>query len=74
MLHALARVGFAARFARAWTQWAPAGACAWLDTFFTGVLQNGLVDVGPLRVDGVPFKDEEISWERDGPGGPVRAT
>lgn len=73
VLHALARVGFAARFARAWTRWAPVGACAWLDTFFTGVVQNGLVDVGPLRVDDVPFKDEEISLERDGPGGPARA-
>lgn len=74
VLGALARVGFAARFARAWTQWAPVGACAWLDTFFRGVVLNGLVDVGPLQVDDVPFKDEELSLQRDGPGGPARAT
>ena len=31
---------------------------AWLDTFFRGVVVDGLVDVGPLRLDGVPWKDE----------------
>jgi hypothetical protein len=45
-----------------------------LDTFFRGVVIDGLVDVGPLRIDGVPFKDEEISLARDGPGGPARAS
>jgi hypothetical protein len=74
VLLALARVGFAGRFARAWKEWAPAGACAWLDTFFRAVVLDGLADVGPLRVDGVPFKEAEISLERDGPGGPARAT
>jgi hypothetical protein len=74
VLLALARLGFAARFARAWTEWAPVGACAWLDTFLRGVVLGGLADVGPLRVDGVPWKDAEISLGRDGPGGPARAT
>jgi hypothetical protein len=74
VLHALARVGFAGRFERIWSAWAPVGACAWLDTFFRGVVCDGLADVGPLRVDDVPWKDEEISLERDGPGGPARAT
>ena len=73
VLHALARVGFAGRFERLWSAWAPVGACAWLDTFFRGVVCDGLADVGPLRVDDVPWKDEEISLERDGPGGPARA-
>ena len=27
-----------------------------LDTFFRGVVIDGLVDVGPLRVDGVPVE------------------
>jgi hypothetical protein len=45
-----------------------------LDTFFRGVVVDGLVDAGPLRVHGVPFKDEEITLERDGPGGPARAS
>ena len=71
---ARARVGSAGRFERVWGAWAPAGACAWLDTFFRGVVCDGLADVGPLRVDGVPWKDEEISLERDGPGGPARVT
>ncbi|MDA0138558.1 hypothetical protein [Solirubrobacter deserti] len=74
VLLALVRVGFAARFARSWSAWAPTGACAWLDTFFRGVVCDGLADVGPLRVDDVPFKEEELSLERDGPGGPARAS
>jgi hypothetical protein len=74
VLLALARVGFGGRFARAWNRWAPAGASAWLDTFFRGVVLGGLAGVGALRVDGVPWKDAEVSWERDGPGGPARAT
>ena len=74
ILLALARVGFAGRFDRTWSAWAPVGACAWLDTFFRGVVCDGLADVGPLRVDDVPWKDEEISLGRDGPGGPARAT
>jgi hypothetical protein len=45
-----------------------------LDTFFRGVVIDGLVDVGPLQIHGVPFKDEEISLERDGPGAPARAS
>jgi hypothetical protein len=45
-----------------------------LDTFFRGVVVDGLVDVGPLRVHGVPWKDDEISLERAGPGGPARVT
>jgi hypothetical protein len=47
---------------------------AWLDTFFRGVVVDGLVDVGPLLVEGIPFKEEEISLERDGPGAPGSAT
>jgi hypothetical protein len=45
-----------------------------IDTFFRGVVVDGLVDVGPLRVHGVPWKDDEISLERAGPGGRVRVT
>jgi hypothetical protein len=62
-----------ALYTRAWRAWPPA-AEGWLDTFFRGVVVDGLIDVGPLRVDGVPWKDAEISLERDGPGGPARAT
>ena len=43
---------------------------AWLDTFFRHVVIDGLVDVGPLLVEGVPWKEEEISLERGGPGAP----
>ena len=74
VLHALAKVGLADPFAHVWSVWAPVGACAWLDTFFRGALVEGLADVGPLRVDGVPWKENEISLERDGPGGPARVT
>jgi hypothetical protein len=74
VLHALGRMGWADRYARVWSAWAPTGACAWLDTFFRDVAGAGLADVGPLRLDGVPWKDEEVSWERDGPGGPARVT
>ena len=75
MLLALARVEFAGRFERVWSAWAPVGASAWLDTFFRDVVDaTALADVGPLRVDDVPWKDEEISFERDGPGAPARAT
>ena len=35
---------------------------------------DGLIDFGPIRVDGVPWKDELVSLERDGPGAPVRVT
>jgi hypothetical protein len=45
-----------------------------LDTFFRGVVIDGLGDVGPFRSHGVPWKDGEISLERDGPGGPARAS
>lgn len=74
VLHALGRLGWADRYARVWSAWAPTGACAWLDTFFRDVAGAGLADVGPLRLEGVPWKDEEVSWERDGPGGPARVT
>jgi len=74
VLHALGRIGWADRYARVWSVWAPTGACAWLDTFFRDVAGAGLADVGPLRLDGVPWKDAEVSWERDGPGGPARVT
>ncbi|MDA0185240.1 hypothetical protein OJ997_33355 [Solirubrobacter phytolaccae] len=74
MLHVLGRLGWAERYARVWSVWAPTGACAWLDTFFRDVAGAGLADVGPLRLDGVPWKDEEVSWERDGPGEPARVT
>jgi len=74
VLHALGRIGWADRYARVWSVWAPTGACAWLDTFFRDVAGAGLAAVGPLRLDGVPWKDAEVSWERDGPGGPARVT
>ena len=47
---------------------------AWLDTFFRHVVVDPLLDVGPLLVEGVPWKEEEISVERDGPDGPGSAT
>jgi len=37
---------------------------AWLDTFFRAAVLEPLVDCGPLRVDGLPFKEQEISVER----------
>lgn len=43
---------------------------AWLDTFFRHVAVDGLVDVGPFLLEGVPFKEAEIRLERDArPGG-----
>jgi hypothetical protein len=47
---------------------------AWLDTFFRHVVVDPLADVGPLLVEGVPWKEEEISLERGGPGAPGSAT
>ncbi len=66
------------RFARAWKDWtASQGGCvsdadgradafdsAWLDTFLRAVVLDRLVDVGRLRIEGVPWKDEEIAVER----------
>lgn len=74
ILHAVGRVGWAERYARVWSAWAPTGACAWLDTFFRGIVCDGLADVGPLRVEDVPWKEELISLERDAPGAPARVT
>ena len=67
---ALERVAAATRDPALIARFAPVS----LDTFFRGVVIDGLVDVGPLHVDGVPFKDGEISLGRDGPGGPARAS
>ena len=60
-------------YARAWLHW-PSSAAGWLDTFFRGVVLDGLIDFGPLRVSGVPWKDGEVSLERDGPGAPARVS
>jgi len=60
-------------YTRSWLAWPP-DAEGWLDTFFRGVVVDGLVDLGPLRLEGVPWKEDEISVERDGPGGPARVT
>ena len=67
---ALERVAASTRDAALISRFTPVS----LDSFFRGVLLGGLADVGPLRVDDVPFKDEELGLERDGPGGPARAT
>jgi hypothetical protein len=67
---ALERVAASTRDAALISRFTPVS----LDTFFRGVVIDGLVDVGPLRVHGVPWKDEEISLERAGPGGPARAS
>jgi hypothetical protein len=45
-----------------------------LDTFFRGVVIDGLIAVGPLSIHGMPWTDEEISLKRDAPGGPARAS
>jgi hypothetical protein len=37
---------------------------AWLDTFFRHVVLDSLVDTGPLLIEGLPWKEEEISLER----------
>jgi hypothetical protein len=58
-------------YTRAWLHW-PWTSEGWLDTFFRGVVVDGLIDFGPLRVTGVPWKDGLVSLERDGPGAPVR--
>jgi hypothetical protein len=60
-------------YTRAWLQWPPT-AEGWLDTFFRGVVVDGLIDLGPVRLTGVPWKDELLSLERDAPGVPVRVT
>jgi hypothetical protein len=41
---------------------------AWLDTFFRHVVLTPLVDAGPLLVEGVPYKETEVSFERGVPG------
>ena len=37
---------------------------AWLDTFFRHVVMEPLVDTGPLLIEGVPWKEGEVSLER----------
>jgi len=90
LLHALGRTAMSTgdralleRFSALWAGWTTlqvggiagdAFDSAWLDTFLRSVVLDGLVDVGPLRLEGVPWKEAEISLERDGPGGPVRVT
>jgi hypothetical protein len=41
---------------------------AWLDTFFRHVVMDPLVDTGPLLIEGVPWKEGEVSLERGVPG------
>ncbi|WP_028062284.1 MGH1-like glycoside hydrolase domain-containing protein [Solirubrobacter soli] len=41
---------------------------AWLDTFFRHVVLKPLVDAGPLLVEGVPYKETEVNFERGVPG------
>jgi hypothetical protein len=43
---------------------------AWLDTFFRDVAVGRLVNVGPLRIEGLPWKEREITLERDGSDAP----
>jgi hypothetical protein len=67
---ALERVAASTRDAALISRFTPVS----LDTFFRGVVIDGLIDVGPLSIHGVPWKDEEISLKRDAPGGPARAS